>query len=145
DISDEILNLEAKTYIMNFDKTNKVNLGLIAEDIYLKCPKIRDFVCEYQNIKLIDKNYRKDIDDQFTFTKNNEKYVVEGIKYNAIIALLIEQLKKQKNKIDKLENQINNLIGTNNEIINTLNILKDNMNTLLKNQEININKTNKVD
>lgn len=126
DISDEILNLEAKTYIMNFDKRNEVKLGLIVEDIYLKCPKIRDFVCDYQNIKLIDKNYRKDIDDQFTFTKNNEKYVVEGIRYNAIIVLLIEQLKKQKSEINNLKEQLSIISNKVQELINTVNNLLQN-------------------
>jgi len=141
EIINEIFNINAKTY----KKNNEDEIGFILEDLIDKCPNLIKYLASYIEIDELNDDYRSKIDNNYVIIKEKKKYVPIGIKYQNIIPILFQIIKNQQNKIDKLENQINNLIETNKEIINSLNILKDNMNMLLKNQEININKTNKLD
>src|SRR5690606_39172879 len=77
------------------------------------------------------------IDNKYIITKNNKKYVPYGIKYTNIIPLLLEIIKRQQTKINKLENQINNILSNHEELIKTIDILKQNMDLLLlQNQNV---------
>src|SRR5690606_1630011 len=145
EILKEILNVDAKSYILKCN--NSKNIGIVAEDIYDNCKNLRDYILHYEPVEDLTKannNKKVEVEEKYKFTKDNKEYVVDGIRYQNITVILLEIVKKQQQEIDKLKNQINNLIENNQELINTVNILKDNIDMLLNNQEININKNSKI-
>src|SRR5690606_26234763 len=130
DISDDILKLEIKEF--NYiDTPDKKTIGYIAEEIHELCPNIRDYIITYTPINKIPEKYQNKLKTKDIFVKNKENVTPDAINYSILTVLLIEQVKKQHSKINKLENQINNILANNQESINTVNILKENMNMLL--------------
>src|SRR5690606_27027034 len=118
EILKEILNINAKSYILKCNNTK--NIGIIAEDIYDSCKNLRDYILHYELVEnIIKENDNKNVqlDEKYKFTKDNKEYIVDGIKYQNITVILLEIVKNQQNEIDKLKNQITQLENQINNIL----------------------------
>src|SRR5690606_1727885 len=110
EILKEILNVNAKSYILKCNNTK--NIGIVAEDIYDNCKNLRDYILHYESVENLTKendNKKVELNDKYTFTKDNKEYVVEGIKYQNITVILLEIIKKQQNEIENMKQRITRL------------------------------------
>jgi len=127
EILKEILNVDAKSYILKCN--NSKNIGIIAEDIYDNCKNIRDYILQYQPIEDLTKannNKKVEVEEKYKFTKDNKEYVVDGIKYQNITVILLEIIKNQQQEINNLKEQLSNISNNVQELINTVNNLPQN-------------------
>ena len=137
EIIGEIFNINGKMYIKN----NQNEIGLILEELLDNCPLLSKYLASYLEINELNPEIKSKIDNKYIITKNNKKYVPYGIKYTNIIPLLLEIIKRQRDKINKLEKQINNILENHEQLIKTIDTLKQNMNLLLQNQNIQTQRT----
>jgi|SRR5690606_10414976 len=71
EIFKEILNVNAKSYILKCNNTK--NIGIVAEDIYDNCKNLRDYILHYESVEDLTKennNKKVELDEKYTFTKN---------------------------------------------------------------------------
>ena len=127
EILKEILNVDAKSYILKCN--NSKNIGIIAEDIYDNCKNLRDYLLHYESVENLTKannNKKVEVEEKYKFTQDNKEYVVNGIKYQNITVILLEIIKNQQQEINNLKEQLNIISNNVQELINTVNNLLQN-------------------
>ena len=127
EIFKEILNVDAKSYILKCNNTK--NIGIIAEDIYDNCKNLRDYILHYEPVEDLTKtnnNKKVEVEEKYKFTQDNKEYVVDGIKYQNITVVLLEIIKNQQQEINNLKEQLSIISNNVQELINTVNNLPQN-------------------
>src|SRR5690606_723027 len=109
---DEVFNINVKTFD---DTEGNSSIGLIAEQIFIDCPNLRDYLLCYVDVNKLSKNQQDKVEHKYKILRNGKIMTCDSVDYRLIGVLLLEIVKKQQQEIDKLKNQINNLIETNKE------------------------------
>ena len=94
---DKIKSLSAIKYVWKSDNTNKVNIGLIAQEVQAVLPELVDV--------------------------NNDAIGTLGVRYSEMIPVVVKGIQEQQDKIDMQENKINeltNMVSLLQQTINTL-------------------------